>query len=63
MEAELTQLEDRVEQVLALCHRLKAENQSLRGLISELESERRRLSDKIDAAAKRLEELKEHIPQ
>lgn len=63
MEAELTQLEDRVEQVLALCHRLNAENQSLRGQVSELESERRRLSDKIGAAAKRLEELKEHIPQ
>ncbi len=37
----------------------RSENQSLRGQISELESERRRLSDKIGAAAKRLEELKE----
>lgn len=63
METELTQLEDRVDQVLALCQRLNVENQSLRGQVSELESERRRLSDKIGAAAKRLEELKELIPQ
>jgi len=63
MEGELTQLEEGVEQVLALCHRLQAENQALRGQISDLESERRRLSDKIGAAAKRLEELMEHLPQ
>lgn len=62
MEGELTVLEERVEGILGLCHRLHAENQALRNQIAGLEDERRRLSDKIDAAATRLEELMEHLP-
>ena len=63
MEGELSELEVRVEQVLALCHRLIAENGALRAQVAGLENERSRLTAKIGAAAEQIEELMERLPQ
>jgi cell division protein ZapB len=63
MNAELVELEDKVGQVLALCQGLRSENQELRARLAGLECEKRRLSEKIDVAAGRIESLIEGLPQ
>lgn len=63
MDAELTALEERVRQFAEFCVRLRDENQQLRTRVASLEGETRRLSDKVDAARNRLEDLVKHIPE
>ena len=62
MDGELQELEDRVGQMLALCGSLRAENLQLRGRVAGLEGEKRRLSERIEAAAGRLEVLMARLP-
>lgn len=62
MNAELAQLEHAVDQVLALCQSLRADNHELRARVAGLEAERRRLIDRLDAARTRLESLVEKLP-
>ncbi|MGB0126997.1 MAG: hypothetical protein WBP72_05100 [Rhodocyclaceae bacterium] len=56
-------LEEKVGQMLAYCEALATENHSLRSQISDLESERRRLTEKIEAVSRRIEDLMAQIPQ
>jgi cell division protein ZapB len=63
MERELLGLEERIEQFIALCQNLRAENQALRTQVAGLEAERNRLREKIEAACMRLEALMERIPE
>ncbi len=63
MDRELFALEERLEQFIALCQSLRAENQELRTRVAGLEAERARLNEKIEAACSRLETLMEHIPE
>jgi cell division protein ZapB len=63
MDAELTALEERIRQFAGFCVRLRDENQLLRSQLANLEGENRRLSDKVDAARKRLEALVKRIPE
>jgi len=63
MNAELAELEEKVGQVLALCQSLRSENQELRARLAGLEGEKRKLSEKIDVAASRLELLIGGLPQ
>lgn len=63
MDAELTALEERIKQFADFCVRLRDENQELRTRLASLEGENRRLSDKVDTARTRLEDLVKRIPE
>ena len=63
MNDELAELEQRVEQVLALCRDLRAENQRLQVRTAGLEIEKQRLSEKVASARARLESLMDKLPQ
>jgi cell division protein ZapB len=63
MDAELTALEERIRQFAEFCVRLRDENQTLRTRIAGLEGDNRKLSDKVEAARTRLEDLVRHIPE
>lgn len=69
MEADLTSLEQKVENVVAFCERLREENLALRGRIAGLESEKhglenekKALAEKIDTTRERLEALMDRLP-
>lgn len=62
MDAELTALEQKLDDMLSLCGRLRAENQELRARVAGLEGEKQRLSEKMDAARGRLESLVTRLP-
>ena len=63
MKGDLTALEQKVEQFLAFCQGLRAENQALRSRVAGLEEERQRLVNKIATASTRLEALMERLPE
>lgn len=63
MDAELAQLEQRVEQVLDHVRRLAADNRELEARVALLEGENRKLAAKVAAASQRLEALMEQLPQ
>ena len=63
MEAELNALEERIRQTAELCTRLRSENTDLRQRVAKLESDNKRLGDKINGAKERLEGLLKQIPE
>lgn len=63
MEAEITLLEQQVQQLVELYDGLKAENRDLRSRLSSLEADNRRLRDKVEVAAARIETVLEQLPQ
>lgn len=62
MSADLSSLEQKVENVVAFCVRLREENVALRSRIAGLESEKQTLTEKIDTTLVRLEALMERLP-
>jgi cell division protein ZapB len=62
METELKSLEDKIGQFVALCQRLRVDNQQLRQELASAVNESKRLEEKISTAATRLETLLSHIP-
>jgi len=63
MDADLSTLEDRVRQAVDLCQRLRAENNDLRQRVAQLQTENRRLVEKISGARERLAGLLSQIPE
>ncbi len=63
MNSELDALEGKIEQVLAVVHRLRAENEVLRNQLATAESERLSLRQKINTARDRLENLVGKLPE
>jgi uncharacterized protein (TIGR02449 family) len=63
MDSELVGLEEKVGRMLAYCEALAKENHALRSRVEDLESERRRLTEKIEAVSRRIEGLMAQIPQ
>ena len=63
MEAELKSLEDKINQFVALCQRLRADNHQLRQQLASAQSENKQLSDKVGDARSRLENLLMQIPE
>ena len=63
MDAQLRSLEDKINQFVTLCQRLRADNQQLRQQLASAQNENKQLSDKIGAAKTRLETLLSHIPE
>ena len=63
MDSELQHLEERVRQAAEFAKRARAENIDLRQRIVALENDNKRLTDKVDGAAVRLEALLKKIPE
>lgn len=62
MEAEFNSLETKVGQFVALCERLRTENQELRRELAAARTDAKRLHEKIDGAKERLEGLLSRLP-
>ncbi len=62
MNEHLGRLEGKVEQVIALCDALRAENHRLRDRVSVLEEEKQDLAERMTEARSRLEGLMEKLP-
>jgi cell division protein ZapB len=62
VEAEFNSLEAKVAQFVALCERLRTENQDLRQQLAVARSDAKRLHEKIDGAKARLEGLLSRLP-
>jgi cell division protein ZapB len=63
MEEELKTLEEKVQQLAALCHRLRHDNRELRQQLAQAVNDNKQLTDKIDGAKTRLEALLTQIPE
>jgi outer membrane murein-binding lipoprotein Lpp len=63
MNSELEALEAKIEQVVALVHQLRAENDVLKNQMVAAESERLHLRQTMTAARERLEGLMDKIPE
>lgn len=63
MEAELKSLAAKIDQLVALCQRLRAENQRLRQELATTTSQNKLLNDKVNGAKVRLESLLAQIPE
>jgi cell division protein ZapB len=62
MDAELRSLEDKVNQVVALCQRLRSDNHDLRQQLASALNDKKQLAEKIGVASTRLESLLVQIP-
>ena len=63
METELKSLEQKLNQVVDLCQRLRTDNQQLRQQLASALSENRQLTEKIGTASDRLETLLLQLPE
>jgi cell division protein ZapB len=62
MDMEIKSLENKIEQFVELCQRLRADNQQLRQELASAVSQSKRLEEKINIATARLEMLLSQIP-
>jgi len=62
MEAELTSLDDKISQLVQLTQKLRKDNSQLRQQLASVQSENKRLAEKVGAAKSRLEGLLAQIP-
>jgi cell division protein ZapB len=63
MEAELTVLDDKISQLIQLTQKLRKDNSQLRQNLAAVQSENKRLSEKVSSAKTRLENLLAQIPE
>ena len=63
MDTDLEELEAKIEQVVALVHQLRAENEVLKNQVAEAEAERLHLRRSMTAARERLESLLDRLPE
>ncbi len=62
MEAELTALDNKISQLVQLTQKLRKDNSQLRQNLASAQSENKRLAEKVNTAAVRLETLLAQIP-
>jgi cell division protein ZapB len=62
MEAELSALDDKIDQLVQLTQKLRRDNSQLRQNLATVQSENKRLSEKVSTAKTRLETLLAQIP-
>ena len=60
---ELNALESKIAQVASLCHTLRTENAQLRQQLAAAEGNKRALSERMDLARVRLEQLADQLPE
>ena len=62
MDEELKALEDKIQQFLQLCQRLRTENGQLRQQLAVALNENKQMAEKVNGAKSRLETLLKRIP-
>jgi cell division protein ZapB len=62
MEAELNSLDEKISQLVQVCHRLRADNNELRQQLVAALNQNKHLTEKIESARTRLEGLLSRIP-
>ena len=62
VEAELKSLEQKLNQIVELCQRLRSDNQELRQQLAAAMDQTKRLEEKITSAMSRLEGLLSQMP-
>ena len=60
---ELDILENKVAQVVSLCRALRSENNLLRQQLASAESEKIRLTERMEKARERIEQLAQRLPE
>lgn len=60
---ELNALENKVVQVATLCHALRTENNQLKQRLATAENDKKGLSERIESARSRLEQLARQLPE
>jgi cell division protein ZapB len=63
MEAELNTLDEKISQLVQLCHRLRRDNNELRQQLVAAQNANKHLTDKIESARTRLEALLSRLPE
>ena len=63
MDAELKSLEDKINQFVVLCQRLRSDNHELRQQLATAQNDNKLLNEKIGDAKTRLESLLSQIPE
>ncbi|MBI1966295.1 MAG: hypothetical protein HYV99_04595 [Betaproteobacteria bacterium] len=63
MDTELKSLEQKLDQFVGLCQRLRTANQQLRQQLASAVNENKQLNEKIGTATSRLENLLNQIPE
>ena len=63
MDDQIRSLEDKINQFVALCQRLRTDNHQLRQQLASAQNENKQLSEKIGDAKTRLESLLTHMPE
>ena len=63
MDMELRQLEDKLAHLIDFCRQLRGENHELRQQLAQEQNQNKHLSDKLDGARDRLENLLNQIPE
>ena len=60
---ELNALESKITQVVSLCRTLRAENSQLKQRLAKADAEQKALSERMELARQRLEQLAEQLPE
>ena len=63
MDIELKSLEDKINQFVTLCQRLRTDNHELRQQLASAHNDNKQLSEKIGDAKTRLESILTQIPE
>ena len=63
MDVELKSLEDKINQFVMLCQRLRSDNHDLRQQLASAHNDNKQLNEKIGDAKTRLESLLAQIPE
>ena len=63
MDAELNQLEEKINQLILLTRALAQENQSLKALLNQVRDENIALQSKMQQASSRVESLLDDLPE
>lgn len=63
MDADLNSLEDKLSQLVALCHTLHAQNSALRQELAQAQNDARQLRENIAVVSTRLEAVIERLPE
>ncbi len=63
METELKSLEQKLNQFVELCHRLRTDNHELRQQLASALNDNKQLNEKIGTASDRLETLLHQLPE